>query len=421
MRLNKIDIKNIRIYGDREQSIRFDETKNVTVLLGDNGTGKTTILYAISILLSQFFKAFPGIKSKTFKGDDVRVENVTRKNDYLHVAVQLSNNVFAEMYEKGNSNDTPYSYTKELVECANHYKNTIDNNEVVALPIFAYYGTERGQIKAPIRRRDFSKVFPRWDSYIDALESSTNFKRFFTWFERNEDEERREREKLWDKSYSSYTLDVVRKALNKLDSKLSNPRVEISPLRFVMDDTSEPDNVKEIRIEQMSDGYRIMIAMVADIASRMAEANPSKECSGLNDPLETTGIILIDEIDLHLHPLWQRNVIRQLNSIFPNIQFIVTTHSPNVILGALDITQVVKLDNGVILSDFNLSEFSRYDVSLLLLSDLFGLDNVRTNEYKKFADEEEKLLDKATLTENEKSRLKELTYILTEYGYASGK
>ena len=79
--------------------------------------------------------------------------------------------------------------------------------------------------------------------------------------------------------------------------------------------------------------------MVADLVARMAEANP-----GMDNPLEASGIVLVDEIDLHLHPQWQREIILQLTTVFKNIQFIVTTHSPIIVMGAANVAQVVNLN-----------------------------------------------------------------------------
>ena len=182
-----------------------------------------------------------------------------------------------------------------------------------------------------------------------------------------------------------------------------------------MDDVSDPQNPMEKRIDRMSDGYRISIAMVADIAARMAEANPTSEVSGLPDLLSAHGIVFIDEIDLHLHPKLQREILRRLNSIFTNVQFIVSTHSPNVILGALDLVQVVKLDHGVIDASVNTAQYEKYDVSLVLLSDLFGLENVRNNEYLKDSKRYEELLITPTMSEAEKMEFDELGTKLERY------
>jgi predicted ATP-binding protein involved in virulence len=451
MRLEQLTIKNLRLFGDEEHTINFSADKNITIFLGDNGAGKTTILHGCTVVLSNFFTAFPNLSNKMFTDTDVRVISNTQRADYLHVGMSITtegdNTIQVDQYRKGNSNDTPKSDLSQLKEYANSLKDKIDANERVALPILAYYGTERGQIQAPERRRDFSVIFPRWDSYTGALEPATNFKRFFTWFERNEDEERREQVSRKDWDYRSYVLEAVRKALNKMDERYYRPRVLTSPLRFVMDDISDlsstrreqylhdlptftssslPDgfeDVKEVRIEQMSDGYRIMIAMIADIAARMAEANPSPECSGLDDPLSTPGIVFIDEIDLHLHPVWQRKVLQQLKTIFPNVQFIVTTHSPNVVMGALDFAQVVKLENGIINSDVDISQFKYYDISQLLLSNLFELDNVRSDDYLKIYKERKDLIFKDSsvgLSEDERNRLKELDELISLFDPCDG-
>ena len=142
-----------------------------------------------------------------------------------------------------------------------------------------------------------------------------------------------------DRNYQLPVLKAVRNALHQiLVCRYKNPRIELSPMRFVMDEQTEEDS-REVRIEQMSDGYRIMVAMVADIASRLAEANPSDE-----NPLDGKGIVLIDEADLHLHPAWQRKILHDLSVVFRNIQFIVTTHSPLIAMGAADIAQILVFD-----------------------------------------------------------------------------
>ncbi|MBQ4295913.1 MAG: AAA family ATPase [Prevotella sp.] len=121
------------------------------------------------------------------------------------------------------------------------------------------------------------------------------------------------------------------------------------------------------RIEQLSEGYKIVIAMVADLVARMAEANP-----GMDNPLEASGIVLVDEIDLHLHPQWQREIILQLTTVFKNIQFIVTTHSPIIVMGAANVAQVVNLN----MTDNETEDVSKSNIGAILLSELFGLPSL---------------------------------------------
>ena len=87
------------------------------------------------------------------------------------------------------------------------------------------------------------------------------------------------------------------------------------------------DRVEKLPVRMLSDGVKGIISLVSDIAYRMALLNPNL----LDDVLMTPGVVLIDEIDMHLHPMWQKKIMSDLARIFPNIQFVVTTHSPNVL------------------------------------------------------------------------------------------
>jgi predicted ATP-binding protein involved in virulence len=100
-----------------------------------------------------------------------------------------------------------------------------------------------------------------------------------------------------------------------------NLTVHRNPLRMEVEKNGQP-----LTVNQLSDGEKCLMAMVGDIARRMAIANPNR-----SNPLEGDGIILIDEIDLHLHPKWQRMVIQKLLEVFPECQFLISTHSPHVI------------------------------------------------------------------------------------------
>lgn len=117
-------------------------------------------------------------------------------------------------------------------------------------------------------------------------------------------------------------IHFVTTAIENFIPEYSNLRVKRSPVPHMLVDKRG----KTIRLNQLSDGEKNMIAMVGDIARRLSIANPS-----LNNPLKGNGVVLIDEIDLHLHPSWQREIILKLNEVFPNCQFIVSTHSPQIL------------------------------------------------------------------------------------------
>ena len=110
--------------------------------------------------------------------------------------------------------------------------------------------------------------------------------------------------------------------------EVSDPRIKLNPLRFVVSIKSN-GRVENLSLDQLSGGYRIVLALAADLARRMAQGNPH-----LDDPLESEAVVLIDEIELHLHPAWQQRVLGDLRRTFPNTQFIVSTHSPQVLTTA---------------------------------------------------------------------------------------
>lgn len=416
MRIKSLSLKNVRLFGDEEQTLTFDGDKNITILLGNNGCGKSTILDTLSVMLSPFIGVFPGNSIKNFKDTDVHVVDGDSLADFLlgHLTLEANGKTIEISRSRKGWGIAKPSDVKEIKYYAETLRNKISLGVSANLPILAYYGTGRGQIKAPERKRGFQKVFAQWDCYNSSLEASTDFKRFFVWYDMMEDEERRERERLRDFNYHSTVLQVVRRAIESfVEQKYKNPHIDIHPLRFVMDEYENGAKLRELRLEQFSDGYKIIIAMVADIASRMAEGNPT-----MNNPLEATGIILIDEIDLHLHPRWQRTILRQLQSVFPNVQFIVTTHSPVILQGAADIAQIVVLDGKTIHSE--VSDYSRYDVSQILLSELFGLDSVQAPLYDDDIREKEELLKQyGKLSDADQKRLEYLDKKLKGLSYST--
>lgn len=406
MRLDKISITNMRLVGEDARELNIDSAKNVLILLGDNGFGKTTILDAIATTMAPYSAQFPGIADYQLSDLDVHINRHGRRSKYLTINAEFSDNgvtMTSVRYRKGTQNPPKTNY-EQLKQAAIAKKEAILAGEAdVQLPIFAYYGTGRGQFQVPERRRGFQQAFERWDCYKSAINPETDFKRFFGWFDLMEDQERRDREKLWDLGYKSPVLEAVRKALDEIVEGYKNPRIETRPLRFIMDRIDEDGSKHELRIEQLSEGYKIVIAMVADLAARMAEANPEME-----NPLNTSGIVLIDEVDLHLHPKWQREILIQLTKVFPNLQFIVSTHSPVIVVGAAEIAQVVNLNT--INDDENLHQngIQVSNVGQVLLSDLFGLEYLYSPEWDDKIKERNVILAKNELAPEDEVRLAQL-------------
>lgn len=406
MRIDRISIQNMRLVGEGTRELVIDSTKNVLILLGDNGFGKTTLLDAMATAIAPYSAQFPGIGDFQLSDLDVHINRQGRRARYLAVEAELSDNgttMKSVRFRKGTQS-APKTNFEQVKQAAITKKEAILTGEKnIELPVFAYYGTGRGQFQVPERRRGFQQTFERWDCYKSALNPVTDFKRFFGWFDLMEDQERRDKEKKRDFNYQSPVLNAVRTALSEMVHSYRNPRIETRPLRFVMDRVDDDRSTHELRIEQLSEGYKIIIAMVADLAARMAEANPEKE-----HPLQATGIVLIDEVDLHLHPCWQRDILVKLTQVFPNIQFIVSTHSPVIVVGAAEIAQVVNLNNINADKELAQDEVPISNVGQVLLSDLFNLNYLHSPEWDDKINERNTLLAKAELTAEENARLAEL-------------
>ena len=327
MKLDYLELTNFRCFNQ----FRIDFEPGLTVLIASNGFGKTAVLDAIAVNLGKFVSRFPDVSGIGPKDTDLREDVNGRKPPYMRILVALKNGIKWDQIKKRDKtikkleDISPRRRQKELYEFVDQFISAENEGKKYQLPIIAYYGTGRGVFDPPQRRRGFKKQFERFDAYDGALQARANFKRFFEWFYFMEDLERRGKEETQDWDYRQPELNAMREAIERAVPEFSNPRSKLRPLRLVVD-WNHNNKSQSLRIDQLSDGYRTTLAMVMDIASRMAEANPKED-----DILGTEGIVLIDEVDLHLHPSWQQRILDNLLNAFPNIQFIVTTHSPQVL------------------------------------------------------------------------------------------
>ncbi len=159
-----------------------------------------------------------------------------------------------------------------------------------------------------------------------------------------------------------------------------------------------------VPIQSLSLGYRTLLTWMVDLAARLFERYPHSK-----NPLAEPAVVLVDEIDLHLHPQWQRKLIQFLSDTFPNTQFIATAHSPLVVQAASDANLVLlqrEGDHVVINNDVETIEGWRADQ--ILTSDLFGLDSARPPQLDAALRERERLLSKSRLTRTDKKRIEEL-------------
>jgi hypothetical protein len=159
-----------------------------------------------------------------------------------------------------------------------------------------------------------------------------------------------------------------------------------------------------VSISDLSLGYRALVAWIVDFAYRMFERYPKSET-----PLAEPAIVLVDEIDLHLHPKWQRSLISYLTERFPNTQFIVTAHSPLIVQAATDANIVLlRREGDHVVIENDLEAIRGWRIDQVLTSDLFGLETARPPEYDELLAERTKLLGKAKLTKKDEARLKKI-------------
>lgn len=345
MKLERIHLINFRCF--EELTVEFDN--RLTVIIGDNGAGKTAILDAVAIGLGRYLTKLPGVVGRATKEPDLRIGagekrapvlilswearertgkpivwSAGRKRNAAVTAKVLSRSITdaqVELLLRGRKELD--DYTLSLVQAETEQRPYF-------LPVVAYYGTNRAIREEVQRRRGFKKNFSRFDALSGALDPDSRFRSAFEWFNAMEDVERRERELKRDFDYKHPVLETVRRAIIRLlPPGFSNPRTEIRPLRFAIDHRTPDGTTHTLRISQLSDGYRVVLGLAMDLARRMAQANSQMIADGaqIMNPLDLPAIALIDEVDLHLHPSWQQRVLADLLQVFRNTQFIVTTSS----------------------------------------------------------------------------------------------
>lgn len=384
----KFCLKKIKLTDFRKfNSFILDLDPRLTVIIGDNGKGKTTIAEAMVKLLSWFNGDIEKVSNngKRIVSFDINVDS----NDYAEIYAELSlinNDVFSVSLNRSieGSENKKDSYLDEIRLMANLYR-TANYHHEINLPLAAYYSVERSDLKIPntynIENLGSTERSTRFDAYKGALEGGGKFVDFLKWFIELDNVSRFEKntsldelkfeisllEKIIEDVYqgqvadvndpyfkkltekknifnsaiknekinnSSHQLNTVKEAIEKLVPDVSELYIDRSSGRAELMLTNFGNKVN---ITQVSKGQQTMIALAADLARRMVMLNPLAE-----KPLEGQGIVIIDELELHLHPKWQQSVLLNLQIAFPNIQFIITTHSPHL-LSTVDVKSIRRL------------------------------------------------------------------------------
>lgn len=296
--------------------------------MGGNGSGKTTILDGIAIGLGEILTYLPGLSGISFKKQGEIYQHNNKLAPYALIELQTSQGIkWDRLIRRDNSQRTSQQLPSRTgIKALHQYlDNTVldpfNDGIPFELPLFAYYGVNRALLDVPLTRKGFSSTDQRFEALANAFNADARFRSAFVWFYNKENAEHRLQKALKSFDVTLTELDCVRSAITRIFPDLSEPHIETHPLRFMVKKQGESFN-----ITQLSGGYRTLLGMVIDLAARMAMANPH-----LDDPLAAEAIVMIDELDLHLHPEWQQRILGDLLATFPGTQFIISTHSPYII------------------------------------------------------------------------------------------
>lgn len=288
------------------EQIDIDFEQDITLIAGVNGVGKSTLLRLIAVLLSKTNRRLRLSRERPLKfsrdgvfiGANVASAKLTFDIAERKLIADLNAKVSRKKFEKFD--------LVGLSDKVNHQN------------MLSMLYTPKRQLPGLPRTLPEAKPFDPSIAFGRALhDREVELREFMHWF--------RTQEKLGSANEPQRlkVLDALRSVVVELVPEFTNLRIQESPrLGFVVDKRGQP-----FYLHQLSDGERGLLALVFDLTRRLAIANPES-----NDPIaEGVALVLIDEIELHLHPKWQRDVIKRLPAIFKSCQFVITTHSPQVI------------------------------------------------------------------------------------------
>ncbi|MBF0625513.1 MAG: AAA family ATPase [Magnetococcales bacterium] len=350
MRIDQLTVKNFKGFKSRE----FSFHRQFNLIVGVNGTGKTSALDALAVAVGSWFLGVRGTDSRHIRADEVFLEHFehetvdtegrkhpgTRWETVYPCEVSASGEVSGERIRwtrslKGKEGRTTYVSASNIKELASQADAAVRRGENILLPLISYYGTGRlwqeprdsFKVSNPIEvaAKDESSRFAGYWNSVDPRLSVSQLTR---WIVRQS----------WIayQNRTSPVFSAVKAAIVGCVEGATDLYFDASSGDVIV---KMPEHAQPFY--NLSDGQRSMLAMVGDIAQKAAKLNPHLGNAVLT---ATPGVVLIDELDLHLHPRWQRRIIDDLRRTFPNIQFICTTHSPFLIQSLRSGEELIVLD-----------------------------------------------------------------------------
>ena len=340
MRIDRLQIQNFKCFADYTLELR----PRFTLLVGDNGAGKTTILDALAVAAGIWLVSPPDsmlansgrnilpkeIRLVLKQGGD-RPQFVERKPVSITATGEIAGqNIQWRRQIRQRGSRTSNADAAGAVEIIENHFSRDGAGEDVPSPVLAYYGAGRAWLPSRARTSGGPKArrpARRWEAFYDCFEERIRLGDLRIWFQR-EAIASANRSGHWRPGYEVVKHAILRCVPDADDLWYDGDREEIV---LSIEGRAQP-------FTNLSAGQRMMVALIADVASKVVMQNSHLVSDARLDdrgvpPVlkQTPGMVLIDEIDAHLHPKWQRRVVRDLKETFPRIQFVCTSHSPFII------------------------------------------------------------------------------------------
>jgi predicted ATP-binding protein involved in virulence len=364
MRIRTLFVKNYRRFDER--SLLFQE--RFTVIIGNNASGKTAVMDALSFCLGCFIRGLDTIyqsqqsdSPRSINAEDVRIAPGigTEKREQLPVIIEAQGQILDMEDIKWGGRQEKMDRKKNkvildkgakkiglLARNAQAIARNEHNSESLTLPLIAYFGPERlgtahrltsrksGEVKEYV---PFAAQGARLEGYVNCLSVKSSGKQFKSWFKTLSD-----RAKLFNDPTDFQQINTFSNTISKVVPQWQDIAYDFANDEFVGYFKESDDKIVYLPLSSLSNGYQNFIGIIADLTYRCIKLNPHLKDKAVE---LTPGVVLIDELDLHLHPIWQRAVVAGLKAAFPNTQFIATTHSP-FIVQSLNAKELINLDDG---------------------------------------------------------------------------